>query len=77
MEYQTHSLNELFQQLKLDDSQDGIERLVVDVAPVPSNKALWEAPEWTNEQAYKMQKLYEDEAQWSQAFEQLELLLRA
>lgn len=77
MEFQTYSLNALFQQLELDDSKGGVEKLVVNIAPVPSNQALWEAPQWTDQQADRLRQLYEEEAQWSRAFEQLELLLRA
>lgn len=77
MDAQTYSLSALFHQLGLDSSRGGIEKLVVSMAPIPSNQALWEAPQWTDTQASMLRQLYENEGHWSYAYEQLEILLRA
>ncbi|MBJ7551366.1 DUF2789 family protein [Marinomonas ostreistagni] len=77
METHSFSLVHLVEQLGLEGSERSIEMLVANIAPIPSNLELWEAPEWEASQAEKIKEWKTPLSPWNEAIDQLDLLLRA
>jgi hypothetical protein len=77
MESSTHSLRDLFEQLGLPAGVADIERFVAMHRPLAAGIDLADAPFWTVAQAQLLREEAEDDADWAEVVDQLNLLLRA
>jgi hypothetical protein len=76
MEPSVHSLRNLFEQLGLPGSEGEIERFVAAHRPLAAGIALAEAPFWSTAQAQFLREEVEDDADWAEVVDQLNLMLR-
>jgi len=77
MEPNAHSLRNLFEQLGLASGEADIERFVAAHRPLAAGIALADAPFWTPAQAQFLREEVEDDADWAELIDQLNLMLRA
>lgn len=76
MDTSVHNLHALLTQLGLPSDEQGMARFLAEHAPLSPQVVLAEAPFWKPAQAdFLREKLLED-ANWAQAVEQLNVLLR-
>jgi hypothetical protein len=71
-----YTLNTLFAQLGLDDSNAAIERFIATSRPLPPTQALHEAPCWNRAQADLLRESIACDADWAEVVDQLDALLR-
>lgn len=76
METPIHTMSSLFKQLGLDNSTKAISDFINNNKPIPKAKKLHEAAFWTESQAYCLQKMIDEDADWAEIVDQLNLLLR-
>jgi hypothetical protein len=77
MELSNHTLKDLFSQLGLPDSYEEIERFIETHRPLAEDVRLAEAPFWTASQARFLREEIEEDADWAELVDQLNLRLRA
>lgn len=77
MEPGTHNLRNLFEQLGRPGTEADIERFVAAHRPLADDIALADAPFWTAAQAQFLREEVEDDADWAEVIDQLNLMLRA
>ena len=77
MEPSVHSLRHLFEQLGLPSSAAEIERFVAAHRPLAAGIELADAPFWSAAQAQFLREEVEDDADWAELVDQLNLMLRA
>lgn len=77
MTTQLHSLAELFAQLGLSSDESDIKAFVAKHSPLSLDIELWEASFWTPAQASLLRDECLEDADWSDAVDQLNLALRA
>ncbi len=71
----TPRMTNLFLQLGLDSSQEGIDRFLLD-NELPENVHILEAPFWTESQVELLRELLCSDANWSLVVDQLSEALR-
>jgi hypothetical protein len=76
MESSVHSLRNLFEQLGLPGGEADIARFVAIHRPLPAATALADAPFWSAAQAQFLREEVEDDADWAEVVDQLNLMLR-
>ncbi|UPW20763.1 DUF2789 domain-containing protein [Agarivorans sp. TSD2052] len=76
MESGIHSLSDLFQQLGLDPSINGIAQFVAEHAPIPADVLLHQASFWNANQAEFLAESVAQDADWSELVDQLDIMLR-
>ncbi len=76
MEPSVHSLRNLFEQLGLPGGEAEIERFVATHRPLAAGLLLADAPFWTAAQAQFLREEVEDDADWAEIVDQLNLMLR-
>ena len=76
MEPSVHSLRNLFEQLGLPGGAAEIERFVATHRPLAAATALADAPFWSVAQAQFLREEIEDDADWAEVVDQLNLMLR-
>jgi hypothetical protein len=76
MEQPTHNLVSLFKQLGLDNTNEAIEDFINKNRPVPSNLLLHEAEFWSASQASFLKEAIEEDADWAEIVDELNILLR-
>lgn len=76
MEVSEHTLETLFQQLGLPHEQTDIEAFVQTHKPLPLSTPLAEAEFWNAGQAAFITEAFADDAEWIEAVDQLDALLR-
>jgi len=76
MEPPTHNLTSLFKQLGLENTNEAINDFISKNRPVPSNLALHEAKFWNESQAYFLEEAIEQDADWAEIVDELNVLLR-
>ena len=76
METSVHSLNSLFDQLGLDDSDQAIDIFFQKHKPVPHNVLLYQAEIWSPSQAAFLKEAIEEDADWALVVDRLDALLR-
>jgi len=76
MEPPVHTLNALFEQLGLDDSDDAIELFVEQHKSLPAKVALHEADFWNAAQADFLKRAIEDDADWAEVVDHFDAMLR-
>lgn len=77
MEPSVHSLRNLFEQLGLPGAEADIARFVAAHRPLAAGIELAEAPFWSAAQAQFLREEVEDDADWAEVVDQLNLMLRA
>lgn len=76
MESPVHNLTALFQQLGLAADAAGLEAFVSQHAPLTEGLALAAAPFWNAAQAAFLREQLDEDADWAEVIDQLDLLLR-
>lgn len=76
MQTSANSLNTLFTQLGLDDSDEAIDKFIREHAPIPATVTLSEAPCWNESQRKLLAESIANDADWTQVVDQLDALLR-
>ena len=76
MEPPIHSLVSLFGQLGLDDSDEAIEKFISNNHPLPDNLELHKADFWSSSQASFLKKSKDEDADWAEIVDQLDVMLR-
>lgn len=76
MELQEHTINSLFEQLGLDNTDAAITAFINHHKPLPSHVSLHEANFWSHSQAAFLQQAIADDADWANVVDQLDSMLR-
>lgn len=71
-----HSLYSLFDQLGLDSSEEGIKRFIDTHAPLEKSVELHQASFWKSSQADFLKQAIDDDADWAEIVDQLNIMLR-
>ncbi len=77
MESGTHKMRSLFEQLGLPSSDADIAGFVASHRPLAAGTELADAPFWSAAQAQFLREEVEDDADWAEVVDQLNLMLRA
>lgn len=77
MEPLVHSINALFQQLGLPDSDSDIEQFIAEHSPLPHTTTLQQAPFWSTAQAGFLQEAIDDDADWAEVVDELDARLHS
>ncbi|MFT4655094.1 MAG: hypothetical protein ACJA0G_000762 [Kangiellaceae bacterium] len=76
MEAPIHSMTSLFQQLGLDGTLKGVNDFIDKNAPIPDKVKLHEADFWTQSQSLCLEEMVDEDADWAEIVDQLNILLR-
>ena len=76
MESQIHSLPALLPQLGSAATPRAVAAVVPRQAPLPAHLLLVDAPCWSSAQAQLLAQALEDDADWAEVVDELDLLLR-
>ncbi len=76
MEPIVHPLSALFKQLGLPGDSDSIDRFIATHGPLPADVRLSDAPFWTPSQARFLREELQEDADWAEVVDQLNLMLR-
>lgn len=76
MEHVFHPLSELFAQLGLPNAPAAIEAFISGHSPLPHDQLLADAPFWTPSQATFLREAIAEDADWAEAVDHLDALLR-
>jgi len=76
VEYSFHTMHSLFIQLGLDHSDDGIDAFLDKHSPLDKNIKLHEAPFWSRSQALFLIHAKEEDADWAEVVDELDVMLR-
>ncbi|ABM03988.1 conserved hypothetical protein [Psychromonas ingrahamii 37] len=76
MDTQNHSLSALFDQLGLDSSETGIRSFINKNAILKGDAKLHEANFWNSAQADFLKQAKDEDADWAEIVDQLDLTLR-
>ena len=77
MESTAHTLAELFAQLGLDDSTEGVDAFIASHRPLPADMKLADAPFWTTAQAQFLRDELNDDSDWAAMVDQLNVRLHS
>lgn len=76
MDTHTSTINNLFEQLGLEGSDEAIEQFVSDNGPIAKEVPLWEADFWSPAQASLLKQMKEEDADWAPTVDELDVMLR-
>lgn len=76
MEMPMHRFSDLFAQLGLADDAAGIDDFLQRHAPLPAATALADAPFWSPSQARLLREEIQEDADWAELVDQLDVALR-
>jgi hypothetical protein len=76
METHVHSLNTLFKQLGLESSDAAIDAFIENNKPLPVDIELHNAQIWNTSQSAFLKQVKEDDADWAEIVDQLDVMLR-
>ncbi len=76
MELANHTVADLFRQLGLPDGEAEIEHFVAAHRPLPDTVRLADAAFWTTAQAQFLRDEINEDADWAEVVDQLNLMLR-
>jgi len=77
MEAFNHSLVSLFDQLGLDSTDQAIENFIKKHSPLPRAIELHNADFWSSAQASFIRQAKEEDADWAEIVDQLDVMLRS
>ena len=77
MDLSEHTLRALFDQLGLPSSAAAIDGFIDGHRPLPEDVRLADAPFWTPAQAQFLREEFDEDADWAELVDQLNLRLRA
>ena len=77
MDLSEHSLRALFDQLGLPSDAVAIDAFIAQHRPLPDNVKLPDAPFWTPAQSQFLREEFDEDADWVELVDQLNLRLRA
>ena len=76
MEPPIHDLSSLFSQLGLDNTEEAIENLIRRNNSLPANVKLHKAEFWNSSQASFLKQAKDEDADWAEIVDQLDVMLR-
>jgi len=76
MQQPAYTLNALFAQLGMDDSDAAVDHFIRANGPLPATLHIEEAPCWTPAQAKMLKESIMVDADWCEVVDQLDALLR-
>ena len=76
MDQPIHPFSELFAQLGLPADEAAIQQFIAAHSPLKSELDLADAPFWTDSQAAFLKEEKQDDADWAEVIDQLNLALR-
>jgi hypothetical protein len=76
MDFETHHMQDLFRQLGLPSARAEIERFVEAHRPLADGVELADAPFWSPSQAQFLREEIDEDADWAEVIDQLNLMLR-
>ncbi len=76
MEMHQHGMAELFEQLGLGSSPDEIKEFVITHRHKRDSTPIHEASFWTNAQSAFLRQAIEEDADWAEVVDQLDVMLR-
>ena len=76
MDTQEHTLPKLFEQLGLPSDPEGMQAFIAGHRPLEATVRLHEAPWWNVAQADFLRESIEQDAEWAEAVDELDALLR-
>ena len=76
MEHINHPFSELFEQLGLPADSASIQAFIETHSPLPEKTALADAPFWNAGQAAFLRNAWEEDADWAETVDQLNIALR-
>ena len=76
MEPPVHSINALFDQLGLENSNDAIQLFIEQHKPLASEVVLHEAAFWNAAQAEFLRRAIEEDADWAEVVDHFDAMLR-
>lgn len=76
MDTNPHTLNTLFEQLGLPADEASIHTFVAEHRPLGLHTPLHQAPWWNEAQAAFLEEAIEEDADWAEAVDELDALLR-
>lgn len=71
-----HTMNSLFRQLGLPDSDEDVEGFIIRHRPIPRDLQLHEASFWKKSQADFLKQALDDDAEWAEMVDELDARLR-
>ncbi len=72
-----HTINALFEQLGLDSTDQDIEAFIAKHSPLPAQTKLHQAPFWDQSQQSFLKQMKEEDADWAEIVDQLDVMLRS
>ena len=77
MEKPGHRFHDLFAQLGLPSDDASIQRFVATHSPLAATLKLHQAPFWSSAQACALREMLQQDADWAEVVDQLDVALRA
>jgi len=76
MEPNSHDLDSLFKQLGLAGSNESVQEFIRKNRPIPNNVELHQADFWTAAQASFLKEAIEEDADWAEVVDVLNVMMR-
>ncbi|ALM52744.1 DUF2789 domain-containing protein [Halomonas huangheensis] len=76
MEHPDHAFSELFEQLGLASDAASIKRFIEHNSPLPADMELPNAPCWNEGQAEFLREAIEEDADWAEVVDHLDVSMR-
>lgn len=76
METHNHSLASLFDQLGLESSDQAIQNFIKENTPLPAIVELHQADFWSSSQASFLKQAKDEDGDWAEIVDQLDVMLR-
>ncbi len=73
MDAHIHTLRDLFAQLGLQDEQDQIDAFIESARPLPANLHVADAPLWSESQAAFLKEALQNDSDWAELVDQLNM----
>lgn len=76
MDTSKHTLTALFEQLGMPSDQASIDNFIERHSPLPAEIALQDAPFWSDSQSNFLEEGLEDDSDWAETIDELDVLMR-
>lgn len=77
MELSDHTIHSLFKQLGLPSTEEDVQRFIAEHGPLRGDVRLADASFWTPAQSQFLREEIQEDADWAEVVDQLNLALRA